>query len=68
MKVCPHCGFTALKTDEAAERLGVAKQTIHNYIFAGRFDGVETESVPGGRRYWIPLSEIERYEEEAKSA
>lgn len=65
MRACPRCGFKdALLVPEAASRLGVSDQTVRNWLKAGRLPGVETEAVPGGFRYWIPIDAIEAIEAE----
>ena len=69
MERCPRCGWQdALKTDEAAARLGVTKQTVLNWIESGKISGAIKEQVPGRGRYWIPLASVEALEESRGAA
>ncbi len=59
MQTCPRCGFrAALTVPEVEQALGVSDQTVRNYIKRGLFPGVETETLPGGVRYWIPTADL----------
>jgi excisionase family DNA binding protein len=75
LRNCPRCGHrSAMLPKEAAETIGVAEQTVRNWIESGKLQAdVETASGFGGRQLWIPLEEVQRayrekQEKEAKKA
>ena len=53
---------TMLTTQEAAERLSVAYQTIMAWIYAGKFPNAQKEETPRGIYYLIPLADVNSFE------
>ncbi len=69
MDRCPRCGFAEsdyVTTTEALEMLGVSDQTVRNWVKAGRFAGVIQTRF--GKRYLIPVAEVERVRAEERGA
>ena len=53
---------TVLTTQEAAERLSVAYQTVMAWIYQGKFPNAQKEDTPRGSYYLIPQSDIDSFE------
>jgi excisionase family DNA binding protein len=59
---CPHCGRSLgyLTATEAAEQLGVHRNTIQRWVRDGTIREALAEQVSGGPRYLIPTREVNR--------
>jgi excisionase family DNA binding protein len=51
-----------LTTQEVAEQLGVAYQTVMAWIYQGKFPGAKKEETPRGDYYLIPQSDVTGFE------
>lgn len=51
-----------LTTQEAAEQLGVAYQTVMAWLYQGKFPNAQKEETPRGDYYLIPQSDIKGFE------
>jgi excisionase family DNA binding protein len=57
---------TMLTTQEAADKLNVAYQTVMAWIYQGKFPNVRKEDTPRGSYYLIPKSDIDSFEKPAR--
>jgi len=53
---------TMLTTQEAADHLGVAYQTIMAWVYQGKFPNAQKEETPRGIYYLIPLADLNDFE------
>ncbi len=51
-----------LTTQEVAEQLGVAYQTVMAWIYQGKFPNTQKEETPRGDYYLIPQSDVNSFE------
>ncbi len=51
-----------LTTQEAADHLGVAYQTIMAWVYQGKFPNAQKEETPRGIYYLIPLADLNGFE------
>lgn len=53
---------TLLTTQEVADKLSVAYQTVMAWVYQGKFPNVQKEDTPRGSYYLIPQSDIDNFE------
>jgi excisionase family DNA binding protein len=51
-----------LTTQEAADLMGVAYQTVMAWVYQGKFPNAQKEETPRGIYYLIPMSDINGFE------
>lgn len=51
-----------LTTQEAADHLGVAYQTVMAWVYQGKFPNAQKEETPRGFYYLIPRADLDSFE------